>query len=349
MGPTQRQRRFAKTTCANATPVGLPIVGSPRHVSHVSRGAAFAGIALAAVGITTLFPGFAANAQTVQAVQPAQPTQPADTVAPGAVQAKSVVVAQARYSDALADTAEVARAALRSRGAFAVSAAASPTSPGAVSVAAPVQTQVVVGGPTVVLGAPTPAASADGQSWTSVVLDTDRVDDYLVGTLVAVPVAPTTQLVLSGLPTDGGARYQAALHQVALLVAARISGVNAAELERVWMRTDDRRMTVILTALAQVGTSYRWTGNQPGGFDCSGLTSYSWSRAGVKIPRVSGDQINAATPRSEADLQAGDLVYRPGHIGLYLGVPDLMVHSPQTGKTVEVRRMGRRTRFGSPI
>jgi NlpC/P60 family len=308
------------------------------------------------VGIATGLPGSTASAQTVQVLQPAQPV---DTVAPGAgqvapgavqvapaVQAKPVVVAQARYSDALADTAEVARVALRSRGASTVSATGSSASPGAVSVAAPVQTQVV-GGPTVV--APLPLPSSDGQSWTSVVLDTDKVDDYLVGTLVSVPIAPTTQTVLNSLPTDGASRYQAALHQVALLVAARISGVSAAELERAWMRSDDRRMTVILTALAQVGTSYRWTGNQPGGFDCSGLTSYSWSRAGVKIPRVSGDQINAATARSEADLQVGDLVYRPGHIGLYLGLPDLMVHSPQTGKTVEVRRMGRRTRFGSPI
>ncbi len=340
MGRTRRQRRLAKTTCAIGSPTVLPIAGS----RHSTRPAAFVGVAaLAVAGIATVLPGLAANAQTVQVVQPAQPV---DTVAPGAVQAKSVVVGQARYSDALADTAEVARVALRSRGAFTVSAAASPTSSGAVSVAAPVQT-LVLGGPSVVL--PPSSPSSDGQSWTSVVLDTEKVDDYLVGTLVAVPVAPTTQLVLGAFPTDGVARYQAALHQVALLVAARVNGVNAADLERTWMRTDDRRMTVILTALAQVGTSYRWTGNQPGGFDCSGLTSYSWSRAGVKIPRVSGDQINAAVPRTEADLQTGDLVYRPGHIGLYLGVPDLMVHSPQTGKSVEVKRMGRRTRFGSPI
>jgi cell wall-associated NlpC family hydrolase len=138
------------------------------------------------------------------------------------------------------------------------------------------------------------------------------------------------------------------IHMLAYEVAARAK-VDAAALELVWRRTDERRMRAVLSALAQVGTPYRSAGNQPGGFDCSGLTSYAWSQAGVKIPRSSGDQISAVAPRTIDQLLPGDLVWHPGHIGMYLGVSDAMVHSPQTGKTVEVRKINRGVRYGSPL
>ena len=315
-------------------------------------------IAGAAVAGCVLAGPASAQSTATQAAQPVQvvpvvqagQTITSDTAVPQS--GKSIAVTVPRYSDPLADTAAVALGALRTRGPGVASAAAVAGN-GAVSsvvvVAASPQTQVLSGiaPPLIVQGVTAP--SVDGQTWTSVVLDTNLVNDYLVGTAIEVPQAPATQAVINSLPTDGPNRYQASLHQVALLVAGRIKGSNAADFERVWARTNDRRMTVILTALAQVGTMYRWTGNQPGGFDCSGLTSYSWARAGVKIPRTSIEQINALTPRVQADIEVGDLLYRPGHIGLYLGVSDFMVHSPQTGKAVEVRHWGTITRFGTPI
>jgi cell wall-associated NlpC family hydrolase len=143
--------------------------------------------------------------------------------------------------------------------------------------------------------------------------------------------------------------YEAARLSVAQLVAGRYVKANAASLDAVWANTDPRRMVAVLTALSQVGTLYRYSGNEPGGFDCSGLTSYSWSAAGVKLPRISGDQINAASPRSVEQLLPGDLVWRPGHIMMYVGVGDVVVDSPQTGKRVTVRSWGRTSRYGSPI
>ena len=48
---------------------------------------------------------------------------------------------------------------------------------------------------------------------------------------------------------------------------------------------------------------------------------------------------------------AGDLVYYPGHVMMYLGVPDTIVHAPYTGRNVEVdfAPKHRNLRYGNPI
>lgn len=166
---------------------------------------------------------------------------------------------------------------------------------------------------------------------------TAEVVDYLRSTPDPTPAAATQSTT-----------YAMALDALAVQVAAR-TGADAAALSAVWQRTGSIRMTVVLTALSQVGTPYRYGGNAPGGFDCSGLTSYSWSAAGVRIPRTSTDQIGAAIPLGLNGLQPGDLVWRPGHIGMAVGVDDVMVNATQTGKPVEVKRWGRVVRTGSPL
>jgi peptidoglycan DL-endopeptidase CwlO len=275
-----------------------------------------------------------------------------DAKTDGKVEAKAP-----RYSDPLSDLAAETLQAMKDRGVGGVPAATTATTgPTAAPTAASseVSVQTASGTQTQVFGgsaaaSTAPSAPSGSVGWTSTVISSDQLADYFDGNAIEVPVAPATQTILAKLPTDPTGRYNSALRLVAQSVASRIKGAKAAELEAVWLRTDDRRMTVILTALAQVGTSYRYTGNQPGGFDCSGLTSYSWAKAGVKIPRVSADQINAFANKAQADLMVGDLLYRPGHIGLYLGLSDYMVHSPQTGKWVEVKPGGRMTRFASPL
>lgn len=116
-----------------------------------------------------------------------------------------------------------------------------------------------------------------------------------------------------------------------------------------WQTTSPQRLRVMLTALAQVGTAYRYGGNTPGGFDCSGLTSYASASVGVRLPRTSTLQIEQTIPKDPGQLRAGDVLWRPGHIGMSLGVPDIMVNATQTGRPVEVKRWGRVVRAGSPI
>ena len=265
------------------------------------------------------------SANTPSANTPSATTPSANTASSGS-----------RYSDPLADFANAALDALRSRGG--ATTAAGSVAPGNTS--PPSTSGSVVSRP--------PVGNGD-QTWSSAVIATDSLADYLLGTAVYVPMSAAATSALAVLPTDPASRYAATLHSVATIIAARLK-VDAAPLEAAWVRADERRLRAVLTALAQTGTMYRYTGNQPGGFDCSGLTSYAWSQAGVKIPRTSGDQIAWAAPRTQDQLLPGDLVWHPGHVSMYLGVGDLIVNSPQTGKPVEVKRWGSSTsRWGSPL
>ena len=114
-----------------------------------------------------------------------------------------------------------------------------------------------------------------------------------------------------------------------------------------WRNADAPHQVALMAAFAELGTPYRRNTSSPGvGFDCSGLTTYAWGQAGVKLFRQSRTQINNAKAVTRETAQAGDLVYYPGHVMMFLGVGPAMIHSPFSGRTVEVfvlpaRRVGR--------
>jgi len=135
-------------------------------------------------------------------------------------------------------------------------------------------------------------------------------------------------------------------------VADRLD-LDADELEAAWADSDINHQTALLAALTQVGTPYKRFTMKPGiGFDCSGLTSFAWSQAGFSIPRNSTQQIRAADPRTPDTAQAGDLLRYPGHVMMWLGVGQAVIHSPQPRQFVEVKilntRTMKRSTFGDP-
>ena len=95
---------------------------------------------------------------------------------------------------------------------------------------------------------------------------------------------------------------------------------------------------VIEVAARYVGVPYVYGGTTPDGFDCSGFTSYVYAQVGITLPRTSSDQRYAGVvvPRDQA--QPGDLVWSPGHIGIYAG-GNTMIDSPRPGKSVQFREM----------
>jgi len=105
--------------------------------------------------------------------------------------------------------------------------------------------------------------------------------------------------------------------------------------------------TAVAAAESQIGVPYVWGGESPrgtpgdpsGGFDCSGLTAWSWGQAGVSLPHYSGAQMADSTPVPISDLEPGDLLfYGPGgseHVAMYIGGGE-MIEAPYTGATVWV-------------
>lgn len=94
-------------------------------------------------------------------------------------------------------------------------------------------------------------------------------------------------------------------------------------------------------ALQVVGAPYRYGGNTPRGFDCSGLVQYSYARAGAVIPRTTREQRRHSHAVNRKHLRPGDLLFfdqlgkRGSHVGLYLG-DQRFVHAPASGKVVHV-------------
>jgi cell wall-associated NlpC family hydrolase len=95
-----------------------------------------------------------------------------------------------------------------------------------------------------------------------------------------------------------------------------------------------------LLALREVGTPYVWGGGGPGGFDCSGLTSWVYGKLGVALPHNAAAQFGLGRAVKRSRLRRGDLLFFHGlgHVGLYLG-GGRMVHAPQSGRSVEVVRL----------
>jgi cell wall-associated NlpC family hydrolase len=118
-----------------------------------------------------------------------------------------------------------------------------------------------------------------------------------------------------------------------------------------WTAAGDTRMTVLLSALAEVGVPYRRnTSNPGGGFDCSGLTMYAWSQVGVALPHNDLAQVGQTARRSWDTALAGDLVQYPGHVMMYVGAGQAIVDAPHTGAWVRVKEYGgRRANLGSPL
>lgn len=93
-------------------------------------------------------------------------------------------------------------------------------------------------------------------------------------------------------------------------------------------------------ALDQVGARYRYGGDDPEGFDCSGLVQYAYGQAGLAVPRTTTQLWAASANVERADLRVGDLLFfridgKMSHVGVYLG-QRRFVHAPQSGRRVSV-------------
>jgi cell wall-associated NlpC family hydrolase len=92
-----------------------------------------------------------------------------------------------------------------------------------------------------------------------------------------------------------------------------------------------------------IGRPYKYRGNSPAGFDCSGLVQYSYLAAGLSIPHGTKALRSITLPTGE-NMLIGDLLFfnergkTYSHVGIYLG-GDIFVHAPGTGGKVETESL----------
>jgi cell wall-associated NlpC family hydrolase len=92
-------------------------------------------------------------------------------------------------------------------------------------------------------------------------------------------------------------------------------------------------------AQSQRGVPYVWGGAAAGaGFDCSGLTMWAWSQAGVSLAHGATEQYYEIEHVSMSDLQPGDLIfygdsYLLYHVVMYIG-DGMVVQAEETGTNV---------------
>ncbi len=93
------------------------------------------------------------------------------------------------------------------------------------------------------------------------------------------------------------------------------------------------------TALTMVGRPYKFKGDTPGGFDCSGLVRYSYLAAGMDLPHGTAALMNVTRSVGLSNARNGDLLFfdqlgkKYSHVGISVG-DDQFVHAPSSGGVV---------------
>ncbi len=118
------------------------------------------------------------------------------------------------------------------------------------------------------------------------------------------------------------------------VIATAVAAVSAIATPAVAHTVDDaykQRSHIENRARSQVGAPYSYGGSSPSGFDCSGLTRWTFSEHGADLPRSSSEQFELAKRDGykriwkRNNLEVGDLVFhkttsaRVGHAGIYVG------------------------------
>jgi cell wall-associated NlpC family hydrolase len=107
------------------------------------------------------------------------------------------------------------------------------------------------------------------------------------------------------------------------------------------------RDAVLMVAYANLGGSYVWGGSAFKACDCSGLVLQCYKAVGVSLAHSSESQA-AYCKRPISQAVPGDICYRPGHVGIYIGNGrTIEAHSPSRG--ISYGTLSSFVRCGSPI
>ena len=107
------------------------------------------------------------------------------------------------------------------------------------------------------------------------------------------------------------------------------------------------RAALQTTLRGTYGDSYRYAGQGPNRFDCSGLTYYSYATMNLWLPRRAIDQSKRGKTISLGELRYGDLIFfdtrkrfrgKVNHVGVYVGNGNF-THASSTQKRVMISNL----------
>lgn len=78
--------------------------------------------------------------------------------------------------------------------------------------------------------------------------------------------------------------------------------------------------SVVDYAYSRLGCPYVWGAAGPDAFDCSGLVAWCYAKIGISLPHYTESLYSCAAARfSPSEAQPGDVLYKPGHVGISTG------------------------------
>jgi cell wall-associated NlpC family hydrolase len=107
----------------------------------------------------------------------------------------------------------------------------------------------------------------------------------------------------------------------------------------------------VSVAMQYLGVPYVWGGASPSGFDCSGLTQFSYGIVGIGLTHFTGSQWNEGVRVPAEQLLPGDLVFFRsdlGHMGMYIGGGQY-INAPQTGDVVKISSLSNRDDYQGAV
>jgi len=118
-----------------------------------------------------------------------------------------------------------------------------------------------------------------------------------------------------------------------------------------------KRYSILRTAEKYIGVKYKFGGDTPRGFDCSGYTMYVYRMHGIDLPHSAGRQYSLGRRVAIKNARPGDLVFfkiygrKISHVGIYAGNYKF-IHAPRRGKRVsydDIRKDYWRKRYAGTV
>ena len=109
-------------------------------------------------------------------------------------------------------------------------------------------------------------------------------------------------------------------------------------------KSDTTGKQIVAYSRELIGSPYRYGGESPTGFDCSGLVRYVYGKVGITVPHSSRLLYQQSRKVSLKHLQPGDLLFfnisrnKISHVGIY-AARGSFIHAPSSGKRVSVARL----------